>query len=210
VRVIIIGAGGHAQVVADILLRMRQSDIDVEPVGFLDDNLGLLGKRALDLPILGSLAQLSQFDHDAVIVAIGDNATRQRIFEKLRQQSERFVIARHPSAVIAPDVCIDPGSAICAGVIVNTGSRIGVNVILNTGCTVDHHSRIGNHTHIAPGVHLGGEVIVEDSVLVGIGATVMPRCTVGAHSNIGAGACVTKFVPPGLTVVGIPAKPIQK
>lgn len=209
-RVVIIGAGGHAQVVADILLRMYNASADIQPIGYLDDNPLLIGKRFLDLPVLGKVVELNQINHDAVIVGIGDNAMRQRIFEMVQRNGEQVAIARHPQAVIAPDVRIEPGSVICAGVVINTGSIIGANVILNTGCTIDHHCRVEDHAHIAPGVHLGGEVAVGEGALIGIGATVMPRCHIGAHSVVGAGACVTKSVPPGLTVVGVPAKPIQK
>lgn len=209
-RVVIIGAGGHAQVVADILLRMYEASNDIRPIGYLDDDPLLLGKRFLDLPVLGKIAQLNQVDHDAVIVAIGDNAIRQRIFEMLNQKGERVVTAQHPRAVIAPDVHIEPGSMICAGVVINVGCIVGANVILNTGCTVDHHCRIEDHAHIAPGAHLGGEVVVGEGALVGIGAIVIPRCHIGEYSVIGAGAVVTKSVPPGLTVVGVPAKPIQR
>lgn len=99
---------------------------------------------------------------------------------------------------------------ICAGVVVNTGSVIGADVILNTGCTVDHHNRIGDHAHIAPGVHMGGEVEVGEGALVGIGATVMPRKRIGAWSVVGAGTLVTRDVPDGVVVVGAPARVVRE
>lgn len=209
-RVLIVGAGGHAQVVADVLLRMREDGGSVQPVGYLDDARELQGRTFLDLPVLGGLAHLAGVPHDAVVVAIGDNATRKRLFEALRARDEHFATARHPAAVVAPDAQIGAGAMICAGVIVNPASVIGANVILNTGCTVDHHNRIGDHAHIAPGVHLGGEVTIGEGALVGIGATVMPRCRVGVWSVVGAGACVTESVPDGVTVVGVPAQPIRR
>ena len=208
-RVLIIGAGGHAQVVADILLRMREAGINLTPIGYLDDNPALAGQNLLGLPVLGSVASLSRTAHDALIVAIGDNEVRQRIIQSLQVQGERFAIARHPSAVIAPDVMIGPGSMICAGVVVNPGSTIGANVILNTGCTVDHHNRIGDHVHIAPGVHLGGEVQIDEGTLVGIGATVMPQRRVGAWSVVGAGALVHTDIPDHVVAVGTPARIVR-
>jgi len=209
-RVLILGAGGHAQVVADILLRARQTNSSIEPIGYLDDNQKLIGQTFVDLPVLGTISDLSVISHDAIIVAIGDNATRQRVFEVLRKEGKRFAIARHPSSIIAPDVQIGEGTMICAGVVINTGSVIGANVILNTGCTVDHHNQIGDHAHIAPGVHMGGEVSVGDGALVGIGCTIMPRCSVAARSIIGAGSLVNKDIPTGVTAVGVPAKVIQR
>ena len=85
-RVLIIGAGGHAQVVADILLRLREVGTQVAPVGYLDDNPALAGQSLLGLPVLGTTAQLPTIPHDAVVVAVGDNVTRQRLFETLQGQ----------------------------------------------------------------------------------------------------------------------------
>ena len=207
--VLILGAGGHAQVVADILMRAYEAGATCKPIGFLDDDSALAGTTIMGLPVLGTIAQLDEFDHDAVIVAIGDNRTRARIFESVQARGEQIVNAIHPAAVLAPDVCLGEGVMICAGVVVNTGTVIGDDVILNTGCTVDHHNHIGNHAHIAPGVHLGGDVTIGEGTVVGIGATVIPQRTVGAWSVVGAGAVVTKDIPAHATAAGVPARVIQ-
>ena len=209
-RVLIIGAGGHAQVVADILKCAHDAGEGVNPIGYLDDDSDLIGQTLLDLPVFGTLADVVNVPHDALIVALGDNATRRRVFDHLRQSGEQFAIARHPTSIIASDVSIGEGTMICAGVIVNPGSVIGQNVILNTGCTIDHHNKIGDHVHIAPGAHLGGEVVIGTGGLVGIGAPIIPRCQIGEWAIVGASACVTKSVPAGVTVVGVPAKPLQR
>lgn len=208
-KVLIIGAGGHGQVVADILLRMREAGTEVTPVGYLDDDATRRDQMVLGLPVLGRIEELGGIAHDAVVVAIGNNAFRRGLFRALQEQGEEFFTARHPSAIIAPDVSVGAGSMMSAGVIVNTGSSIGENVILNTGCTVDHHNRIADHVHIAPGVHLGGEVEIGEEALVGIGATVMPRRRIGKGSVVGAGALVHGDVPDGVVVVGVPARIIQ-
>ena len=208
-RILILGAGGHAQVVADILLCARDAGSPAFPIGYLDDNPALHGQTLLGVPVLGCLADLERISRDAVIIAIGDNRTRRRVFAYMQERGERVAIARHPAAAVARDVKIGPGVMICAGVVVNTSSVIGADSILNTGCTVDHHNRIGAHVHVAPGAHLGGEVTVDEGALVGIGATVMPRCAVVAWSIVGAGACVTRSVLPGSVVIGVPARPLQ-
>jgi sugar O-acyltransferase (sialic acid O-acetyltransferase NeuD family) len=209
-RVVIIGAGGHGQVTAEILLRMQEQDGSVQPLGYLDDDPKLAGQGFLGLPVLGAMADWSEIEHDAAIVAIGDNAVRRRRFQELESQGEHWAIACHPRAVVGLGVRIGRGSVICAGAVINAGSVIGANVILNTGCTVDHHNRIGDHVHVAPGAHLGGEVTIGEGTLVGIGAIVMPGRSVGDWSIVGAGALVHRHLPSHITAIGVPARVMQK
>jgi sugar O-acyltransferase (sialic acid O-acetyltransferase NeuD family) len=208
-RVVVVGCGGHGQVVADTLLCAARAGSDVEPIGYVDDDPAQAGLLLLGLPVLGGIEQLQQVPHEGVVVAIGDNRTRHTIFNMLSARHERFVIARHPTAIVADSATIGPGTMICAGAIVNPCSIIGANVILNTGCSIDHHNQIGNHVHIAPGVHTGGTVTVGEGSLVGIGATIMPGLKIGTRSTVGAGALVDEGVPSGVTVVGVPARPIR-
>ncbi len=209
-RVLIIGAGGHAQVVADILLRRYEQGARIRPIGYLDDSPHLLSKELLGLPVLGAVASCAAFPHDAVVIAIGENRTRARLFDTLRQQGERFVNAIHPAAVVAPDVRLGEGIVICAGAVVNPCSTIGDNVILNTCCSVDHHGDIEAHVHIAPGTHLGGNVHVETGAFVGIGSAVIPGRCIGQWAVIGAGAAVTTDIPALATAVGVPARVIKR
>lgn len=210
IRTLILGAGGHAQVVADILMRAHEAGSNCKPIGFLDDNPSLTGTVVLGLPVLGAVAQLDESDHDAIIVAIGDNRTRARIFDAAQTQEEKIVNAIHPAAVLAPNVRLGEGVMICAGVVVNTGTIIGDNVILNSGCTVDHHNHIGPHAHVAPGAHLGGNVHIEEGVLIGIGAIVIPGRSIANWSVVGAGAVVTKDVSPHAIAAGAPARVIKR
>jgi sugar O-acyltransferase (sialic acid O-acetyltransferase NeuD family) len=205
-RILIVGAGGHAQVVADILMRAQDAGESIAPIGYVDDNPEWKGTYLLGLPVLGRIEDVSEIDHDALVIGIGNNHIRQKLFALLQQQGYRFAVAQHPRTVIAPDVHVGPGTVICAGAIINPGTTIGANVILNTGATVDHHNQIGNHVHIAPGVHLGGDVVVGEGTLIGIGATVMPQRRIGVWSIIGAAALAHIDVPDSTVVTGVPGR----
>lgn len=204
-RILIVGAGGHAQVVADIVLRSIDAGLGATLVGFVDERAPVPGRRILGAPVLGTVQSRNRRDYDAVVVAVGDNGARARLFHTLAADGEVFVTVCHPSAVIAPDAQLGPGCVVCARAVVGTGTTLGRNIIVNTASTIDHHNRIGDHVHIAPGVHLGGEVTVGEGALIGIGATVMPSRGVGVWSTVGAGSLVRHDVPHHVTVVGVPA-----
>lgn len=206
-RVVIVGAGGHGMVVADILYRMRQAGASVEPVAFVDDRPSPDRPSILSLPVIaGGLAALRSIQFDAVIVAIGDNATRRRIGEHLRRSGTPLATACHPSSVIGLDVEVGTGAMVCAGAVLNPAVRIGVGAILNTHCSVDHHNSIGDYAHVAPGAHLGGEVSIGGEALIGIGATVTPRCRIGNRAVVGAGSVVVRDLPDDVVVWGVPAR----
>ncbi len=198
---IIIGAGGHGQVVADVFMQSKRNI-----TGFFDSRYQAKGKTVLGLEILGSEKDWSKYPDTEFIVAIGSNQTRRRIFEHLLREGAPITTAIHPTAILGTDVTIGRGSQVIAGAIVNIGTQIGENCIINTGCTVDHHNVIGAHCHIAPGVNLAGNVTVGNGSFIGIGATVLPGVTIGADVTVGAGAVVNRDIPDGATAVGVPAR----
>ena len=157
-KVLILGAGGHAQVIADILLRCHDIGQAYVPIGYLDDNTALNEKTILGLSVLGVISDLAATEHDFLLLGIGDNMIRRILYERLCLLGEQFLSISHPTVTVGCDVLIEHGAVLCAGTIVNPATYVGADAILNTGCTVDHHNWIGPHAHIAPGVHLGGGV----------------------------------------------------
>jgi sugar O-acyltransferase (sialic acid O-acetyltransferase NeuD family) len=204
-KVVIVGAGGDGQVVADALLRQAEAGGSLRPVGFVDDDQTLHGRPVMGIPVFGAVSSLSRTPHDAIVVAVGDNRRRRELCAQLNATGETLVAAVHPSAVIGNHCEVEGGAIICAGAVVSTGSRIRFGAIVNTAATVDLHSDIGACAYIAPGVHMGGRVCVGEAAMVGIGSTVLPKVRIGASATVGAGAVVIRDVPANTTVVGIPA-----
>ncbi len=205
---VIVGAGGHGRVVLDILLSGRR----YRPVGFLDSNTELHGRRMDGLPILGDLDALAELRSQGVaaaIVAIGDNGTRRGFADVVEGAGFELINAIHPSANLARNVTLGRNVVIAAGALVCAHCQIGDSAILNTGCIVDHESMIGTATHICPGARLAGRVTVESGAFVGIGATILQCLRIGYDAIVGGGAVVTRDVEPMTTVVGVPARSIK-
>lgn len=200
-RVCVLGAGGHAKVVIRILL-----DCGYRIAGLFDDDVSKIGQTIVGYPVTGTIQDAMDIKNCLMIVAVGDNAVRQHIVNRMEGVS--WVSAIHPHAYVDPSVKLGSGSLICAGVVIQADSVIGNHVIVNTAATIDHDCHIGDFVHMAPGCHLGGNVTVEDGGFVGIGSTIIPGTFVGQWSIIGAGAVVIRDVIAGVTVAGVPAKPL--
>ena len=198
-RLLVIGAGGHAKVVIDAAEAAGHTIAGV--VGTPSDVSEILGH-----PVVDSADDVAA---DGFVVAVGDNRTRAGIFAEYVAAGLKPAVVAHPSLVLGSDVTIGEGTFVAPGVIVNTGARIGSNVILNTGCSVDHDVIIGDHAHVGPRVALCGGVQLGEGVLLGVGACAVPCATVGAWSVIGAGAAVVDDLPANSVCVGVPAREIH-
>ena len=201
-QIAIIGAGGHAKVVADAVLAGDQYRI----FGFFDDDASLWRNEILGLPIVGPIDSWRSHSIDAFVVGIGDNADRRKMFDRLKSAGANFATVIHPRATIARGVVLGEGTVVFANAVVNSGTTIGVDSILNTSCTVDHDCIVGIHTHLAPGVNITGEVHIGEGVFAGTGAKIIPRTRIGDWAIIGAGSVVIRDVQKATKVAGVPAR----
>lgn len=200
--ILILGAGGHGKVVADILTCQG-----IGVLGFLDDNPATWGSSCLGLPTLGGINTYKDYAPDGLIIGVGQNRVREALVQRLGKAADALWInAIHPSTIIAPSVCLGIGIVIAAGAVINPEASIGDHTIINTGATIDHDCQIGGFCHIAPGVHLAGAVTVGEGSLLGIGSAVIPLRNIGEWTIVGAGAVVIRDVPSNVTAKGIPAR----
>jgi len=209
-RILILGAGAQGQCIANAILLAAKAGQPVTAMGYLDDNPELCHKQVLGLPVFGPLKALADMSYDSVILGIGNNRLRGQLYEKLTSQGIKFITIVNPTALIGQEVSIGPGTFIGGYVIVDIGTTIGANVIIHGGSVIGHHNIIGDHVHIAPGVHTAGQVSIGAAAMIGIGTNIIPQRSVGSWAVIGGGSLVNRNVPNNVTVAGVPAKPLDR
>lgn len=200
---IIVGAGGHARVCAEIAILNGYKEII-----YLDDNQGLLGKEVFEGNVEGKIVDIDNFAGD-VFVGIGDPIIRGNLLEDYINQKKRNVISLiHPSAVVSGTATLARGVVIMAGAVV-TLCGIDDGVIVNTCSSVDHDCSIHSNSHVAVGAHLCGNVEVGKNCWIGAGATIVNNVRITDNVTIGAGAVVLNDITEPGTYVGVPAKRIK-
>ncbi len=198
----IIGAGGHAKVVADAALCSGWQNIT-----FFDDrwpNVDRVGAWKVNGNTQSFLAQAAEFD--GVIVAIGDNSIRTEKMTHFLNENIPLATIIHPSAIVSRSAKIAEGCVIFAGAVLNPDSTVGAGAIINTGAIIEHDCTLGQAVHISPGVNLAGNVSVGNLSWIGIGSSVRQCIKIGSEVMVGAGSVVVNDLPDRCTAFGVPAK----
>lgn len=200
--VIVLGAGGHASVLVDMLRSQG-----VVPLALVAPAAGVARAVLADIPLWHDEAKILAHRPDEVelINGIGflpGNALRTDLYARYRALDYRFAKVVSQKAIISDYTTLKDGIQIMAGVIIQPGCEIGENTIINTRASIDHDCRIGGNVHVAPGATLCGSVMVEDGAFIGAGATVTPGVRIGGRAVVGAGVTLVRNLPPAARVIG--------
>jgi sugar O-acyltransferase (sialic acid O-acetyltransferase NeuD family) len=213
-RIVIIGAGGFAREVRWLIEDINMRKREYEFAGYVVSDLSKVGEHDSLDQIVGDYSWLSKQKGDIyATLGIGNPAARLKVSGELHALSKSI----HFPALIHPSVQFDRGSCevgegviVCAGTIGTVNLQFKPFCMVNLACTVGHESVLGRGVVMNPTVNISGGVTLGDGVLVGTGAQILQYISIGENAVVGAGSVVTKDVEPGRTVVGIPAKPLEK
>lgn len=191
--IIILGAGGHASVLIELLKTLNKSIIGVvAPENYI--------KNYADIPYLGDDSIILNYATSEIMlvnglgsISVDKNKIRGAIYVRYKALGYQFDTLIHPSSIIASTVTLQEGVQVMAGVVLQPNVVIGQNTIINTGTCIDHDCIIGENVHIAPGVTLSGNVHIGHNSFVGVGATIIQGIKTGESAMIRAGKTIVKI-----------------
>jgi sugar O-acyltransferase (sialic acid O-acetyltransferase NeuD family) len=204
--ILIVGAGGHAAVVADALLACGE-----RVLGFTDADPAKHGHTLCGLPVLGGDDALGAHSPGELMLVNGlggvnDTTARRTVQRRLEAAGWHFAGVRHPTAIVSPFAQVGDGVQLLAASVVQAGARIGAGCIVNTAAIVEHDVVLGAWVHLAPRAVVCGDVAIGPHSHVGAGAVVRQGIRLGEGSMVGAGAVVVKDFAGGGLLVGVPAR----
>lgn len=203
-KLIIIGAGGYAKSVLDSV------NMDIyEIVGFVDEFSAK--EKHLGYPILAKDVTELENNLDFVyFIAIGDNKKRKIWYDKIKKYNLRLINIIDKTAIVSPRAILGEGCFIGKFAIVNSKAQIGNNCIVNTRALVEHGCFVSDHANLSTNTVINGDVQVGTGSFIGSCSVTIGQLKIGKWSTVGAGAVVIRNVADEVTVVGVPAKEINK
>ena len=191
--VILLGAGGHAKVLLDVLQLVGRNVL-----GLVTPDIEK-GSKHLGLEVLGDDEQLKRYNPSEIDIVNGIGSLpfqklRWQVSDKIRSWGFSLSKVIHPSAIISADISLDEGVQVMAGCLIQAGTKIGCDSIINTGAILDHDCRVGAGCHIAPGVTCSGGVFINEGCHIGTGAVITQSLTIERGAVIAAGTTIYKNV----------------
>lgn len=200
--VILVGYSGHAFVVCDSAL---EKGWEVE--GYLEKQRKLL--NPFDLNYLGFEEDWDSFEGKSLLLGMGDNRIRAKVYEFLNSKSAQFPVLIDGAASISKRTKLGFGTYVARGALINAMSNIGNGCIINTGANIDHECEVGDFVHIAPNAVLCGGVKVGNGTLIGANSVVKEGVVIGEDAVIGAGTVILRDVLSGQKIVGNPGRGLR-
>lgn len=207
-KLIILGTGGNAFDILDIVEALNSARPLWIVAGFLDDSKSI-GSAHRGLPILGTISSAREFNGCRFINAVGSDASYRRrasIIASTGLSPADFATLVHPLAAVSSRATLGAGSYVCAQANIAGDVVVGDHVAVCPGAIVGHEATVGDYSILAPASCVSGGVEVGPSCYVGARAVIRSRVRLAEGTLVGMGAVVVRPTPEASILVGNPAR----
>jgi sugar O-acyltransferase (sialic acid O-acetyltransferase NeuD family) len=204
-KIILIGVGGHAKSVAEVI---SHASAPLKIDGLIDlqtpkdkywDHIDYLGSDETAPDIAGKNVHVS-------VGMIKNLKIREKIYQFYKLKGAKFPVIISKLAFVSTSADLGEGTIIMHQAFVNADASIGVNCTLNTKSTIEHDVKMGNHCHAGPGATINADCTIGNNVFISSNATINRGVKIGNNCIIGAGSVITKDVENNCVVFGVPGK----
>jgi sugar O-acyltransferase (sialic acid O-acetyltransferase NeuD family) len=203
-RLVLVCGGGFASDVIGIISALNACGAGIEVAGFVAD-VDIDGWRFPGYKQIGGIGDMSRLDVSHYLVCLGYPQKKKSVIDRI-VGVECCPALIHPMAWIPDGVEFGVGGIVMANACLTRGVTVGKHVYLSHGVLLGHECSVGDYVSAMPGASVSGDTVLGDGCMIGANSTVLEKRRVGKWASVGAGAVVTRDVPDGVTVKGVPAR----
>jgi sugar O-acyltransferase (sialic acid O-acetyltransferase NeuD family) len=213
-KLLIIGAGGLGRIAASLAddINLAAPDDRHRPwelIGYADSDPAKQGTEHAGRAVHGTVDELGGRMRGVELCffcAIGDNLARAKVVKLAQSFGWTPATLVHPSAILAKNVEVSPGTYIGPLVVIAANCKVGAHVIIDTHVSIGHDVVLGDFCAVFPGARISGFCRVDQYALIGSSATLLPETHVGERAIVGAASLAHGSVEPGTTIFGVPGR----
>jgi sugar O-acyltransferase (sialic acid O-acetyltransferase NeuD family) len=208
-NLIIIGAGGFALEVVDLIESINTNKETYKIIGLLDDQKNNFIIKKYN--VIGKLSDYKKFSQHSFVIAIANPEVRESIYSELKLNDIRTPNLIHPKTEMSKHIKLQDDSATIINYLtqISAGVKIEKAVIIDSKSYVGHETILKSFVTIYPGVNISGKNIINEKSEIGLGTNIIQGLSIGSNSFIGAGSTVVRDIKDNVVAVGTPCKPIK-
>lgn len=202
-KLFIYGCGGFGREVLELARQINKTEHKWKEIHFVDDHIF---KKEINGAKVFPYESVKKIMNKEFIIATGEPEIKRKLYIKLKNDNQKLATLIHPSVTVSSYNTINEGGIICEGSILTTNIIVGICVIININCTIGHDCSINDFTTVSPGCNISGGVEIGKATYIGSGTNVRDEIIIGNQTIVGIGSLITKDIPDGVIVFGVPAK----
>ncbi len=203
--IVLIGLSGNTREMLEII------ELQHRVLAILDDSHRLQGSTYADVPVR-PIEALAEYPDALVLCLVGSAGSfpaRPGLIGSLNVTPDRFATIVHPQAQVSRHACLGHGTMVCYGTTITAGARVGNHVVVMPQTVIHHDAEIGDYSLIGSHATIAGKVRIGAGSYIGSASSLRDGVSVGAGALVGMAANVVADVPPGVVVVGNPARVLR-